>query len=130
MREKLIELLETHCDYAGHVDCKEDCTKCLADHLIANGVTLLDRESKLEKAMERLGSFGRLFVAYTGDPRGPIGRVGWPGGDTAPDPVQRLEAEAKAFGLLTDVDGGRWYPVPEDVLEDLLNLAQEKSPKA
>ena len=40
MREKLIELLNTHCDYAGHVDCKEDCTECLADHLIANGVTV------------------------------------------------------------------------------------------
>ena len=40
MREKLIELLETHCDYAGHVDCKDDCTQCLADHLIHHGVTV------------------------------------------------------------------------------------------
>lgn len=40
IRERLIEILETHCDYAGHVDCREDCTKCLADHLIANGVTI------------------------------------------------------------------------------------------
>ena len=40
MREKLVELLDSHCDYAGHVDCKDDCTKCLANYLIANGVTL------------------------------------------------------------------------------------------
>ena len=39
-REKLVELLDSHCDYAGHVDCKDDCTKCLADHLIAHGVTV------------------------------------------------------------------------------------------
>lgn len=38
--EKLMELLDSHCDYAGHVDCKEDCTKCLVDHLIAHGVTV------------------------------------------------------------------------------------------
>ena len=41
MRENLIKILDTHCDYAGHVDCKEDCTECLANHLIANGVTVL-----------------------------------------------------------------------------------------
>lgn len=40
MRENLIKILDTHCDYAGHVDCKEDCTECLANHLIANGVTV------------------------------------------------------------------------------------------
>lgn len=39
-KEKLVELLDSHCDYAGHVDCKDDCTKCLADHLLANGVTV------------------------------------------------------------------------------------------
>ena len=39
-RGKLVELLDTHCDYAGHVDCKDDCTKCLAGHLIAHGVTV------------------------------------------------------------------------------------------
>ena len=42
VKEKLVELLDSHCDYAGHVDCKDDCTKCLADHLIANGVTVQD----------------------------------------------------------------------------------------
>ena len=39
-RDKLVDLLENHCDYAGHVDCKEDCTLCLADHLLADGVTV------------------------------------------------------------------------------------------
>ena len=38
-REKLIKLIEHHCDYAGNVDCKGNCEHCLADHLIANGVT-------------------------------------------------------------------------------------------
>ena len=40
VKKKLVELLDTHCDYAGHVDCQDDCTKCLADHLISNGVTV------------------------------------------------------------------------------------------
>ena len=44
-REKLIELLQNHCDYAGHVDCKENCAACLADHLLANGVTFATNEN-------------------------------------------------------------------------------------
>lgn len=47
-RERLIEILDTHCDYAGHVDCKEDCTKCLADYLIANGVTVRKKEKTVK----------------------------------------------------------------------------------
>ncbi len=39
-REKLVELLNSHCEEAGQIDCLIDCTECLADHLIANGVTV------------------------------------------------------------------------------------------
>ena len=44
-REKLIELLETPCNYAG---CEGDCTQCLADHLIANGVTFATDHNAVE----------------------------------------------------------------------------------
>lgn len=39
-KEKLIKILDNHCDYAMNIDCNEDCANCLADHLIANGVTI------------------------------------------------------------------------------------------
>lgn len=38
MREKLIELLKTHCKVGKN--CHGECVVCLADHLIANGVTI------------------------------------------------------------------------------------------
>ena len=56
-REKLIELLNTHCDYAGHVDCKEDCTGCLADHLLANGVTFAKSTNVFSNA-DRIRAMG------------------------------------------------------------------------
>lgn len=40
IREKLVELMKGYCDNAGDIDCHYDCANCLADHLIANGVTV------------------------------------------------------------------------------------------
>lgn len=48
-REKLVEMLESHCAVIGEEKCKavkeeicspRDCAGCLADHLLANGVTV------------------------------------------------------------------------------------------
>lgn len=60
-KEKLVELLDSHCDYAGHVDCKDDCTKCLADHLLANGMTVQGWISVEERLPENDGS----YLVYT-----------------------------------------------------------------
>ena len=42
-REKLLKLLLEHCEYKGQIDCKEDCERCLADHLISNGVVVREK---------------------------------------------------------------------------------------
>lgn len=60
-------------------------------------------------AMERLGSFGTLFLDYKGCPRGATGRMCAP-----------LEDEVLRMDVLTDVDGGRWIPVNEDALRELV----------
>ena len=55
-REKLIDLLETHCAVIGDENCKatngekcstKDCANCLADHLIAHGVTVREKQKPL-----------------------------------------------------------------------------------
>ena len=63
MTEKLVDILNQHCDYAGHVDCKEDCTECLAKHLIANGVTVQEPEQRWISVKDRLpDSFKPVIV--------------------------------------------------------------------
>lgn len=66
-------------------------------------------KSKAEKALERLGRFGRLFVDYSGDPRGAIGRAAEP-----------IEKEVFRMETIVDVDGGRWVPVNEEALKELV----------
>ena len=41
MREKLIELLNDHVCLECKDECAEECSSCLADHLLANGVIVL-----------------------------------------------------------------------------------------
>ena len=65
---------------------------------------------ELEKAMERLGRFGELFVDYKGCSRGPMGRAG---GVT-------LEEEVLLMPKITDVDGGEWIPVNAEALHELV----------
>lgn len=65
-------------------------------------------------AMERLGKFGTLFLDYKGCPRGTAGRMCAP-----------LEDEVLSMDVLTDVDGGRWIPVNEDALRELVGRYKE-----
>lgn len=64
---------------------------------------------ELINAFERLGDFGNLFVAYTGCPRGAMGRACMP-----------IEEEVLRMKPITDVDGGRWIPVNADALHELV----------
>jgi len=65
--------------------------------------------------VESLGKIGKLFLPYKGCPRGHVGRMGVPA---------TLEEEALQWGVITDVDGGRWVPVVEDVLHELIEKAK------
>ena len=60
-------------------------------------------------AIERQGWFGELFLEYTGDPRGAMGRYCGP-----------LEKEVLTMPVIQDVDGGRWIPVNADALHELV----------
>ena len=65
---------------------------------------------KYKEAVERMGDFGKLFVSYAGDPRGPMGRAGdWD-----------IAKAALSQPVITDVDGGKWRPVNEDVMQELI----------
>lgn len=84
------------------------------------------RRSKMSKApavdavpVEKLGKWGKLFIPYKGCPRGPVGRMGQPA---------TLEDEALHWGVITDVDGGRWVPVAEGVLRELISKANATTP--
>ena len=68
---------------------------------------------KYKAAIDRMGKFGQLFVEYEGCPRGAMGRMC----------DATIQEEALAMDMLTDVDMGRWRPVNEDVLQDLLRKA-------
>ena len=65
---------------------------------------------KYRRAIERMDLFGKLFVEYKGDPRGPMGRAG----------EMSIAEEAQIMPVITDVDGGVWRPVQEEVLQELL----------
>lgn len=65
--------------------------------------------------IEKLGKIGKLFLPYKGCPRGHVGRMGAP---------YTLEDEALFWGVIEDVDGGRWVPVVETVLHELIEKAK------
>lgn len=71
--------------------------------------------------VEKLGKFGKLMMPYEGCSRGHVGRMGLPA---------TLENEALSFGIITDVDGGRWVPVVEDVLHELIAKAKANDPES
>lgn len=64
--------------------------------------------------VERLGKIGKLFIPYSGCPRGPVGRMG--------EPVTLAE-EAMFWGVIVDEDGTRFVPVVEEVLHELIEKA-------
>lgn len=74
--------------------------------------TLKKELEKYKDAFERLGYFGKLFMRYSGDPRGHMGRMG----------NATIVGEVLSMQVIEDVDGGRWIPVQEDVLHDLLKI--------
>lgn len=57
IREKLVELLKENCHFGQK--CSGECTGCMADHLIANGVTVQEWIPVSEPPEED----GRYFVA-------------------------------------------------------------------
>lgn len=75
---------------------------------------LADEIGVLVSAFIRLGEFGKLFVDYKGDPRGHMGRAG----------DLPIEDQVFLMGTLVDVDGGRWVPVQEDLLMELVEKAK------
>ena len=92
-----------------------DIMRAIDEAPVVDSCTLLDEIKEELKAMQRLGEFGKLFMNYTGDPRGPIGRCG----------IGDLKREAHYMDVIKDVEGGRWRPVQEDVLEDILKELPE-----
>lgn len=85
---------------------------CLPAQLLENSMEKTRPDYKA--AMERLGKFGKLFLDYKGCPRGATGRLCAP-----------LEDEVLSMDVLTDVDGGRWIPVNEDALRELVGRYKE-----
>lgn len=78
--------------------------------VIREAAQRLEELLKYKTAIDRMGEFGQLFVEYEGCPRGAMGRMC----------DATIQEEALAMDMLTDVDMGRWRPVNEDVLQDLL----------
>ena len=94
------------------------CVGCGHEHncgvhgcaVIRGAAQRLEELLKYKTAIDRMGQFGQLFVEYAGCPRGAMGRMC----------DATIQEEALAMDMLTDVDMGRWRPVNEDVLQDLL----------
>ena len=81
--------------------------------VIREAAQRLEELLKYKEAIDRMGKFGQLFVEYEGCPRGAMGRMC----------DATIQEEALAMDMLTDVDMGRWRPVNEDVLQELLRKA-------
>lgn len=85
----------------------------------------MDNEKLYKEAINRLGEFGKLFVSYKGDPRGPTGRAA----------NMSLKDEVLFMRVVTDVDGGQWRPVNEEALQEFIRsyeqvIAQLKASEA
>ena len=78
--------------------------------VIREAAQRLEELLKYKTAIDRMGEFGQLFVEHEGCPRGAMGRMC----------DATIQEEALAMDMLTDVDMGRWRPVNEDVLQELL----------
>lgn len=71
---------------------------------------------KYKDAVERMGNFGRLFVQYSGDPRGQMGHRG-----NRNDEIE----DATMFSTIEDVEGDVWRPVLERVLQSLIQRTKK-----
>ena len=72
--------------------------------------------NKYQKAIERLGDFGELFVDYEGCPKGMMGRIG----------NSAIIEEVLAMPIIKDIEGNLWRPVNEEALQELISLYLEK----
>lgn len=97
----------------GLVDPQGDFHESVKEPFIPNQVLREQDEitgGKYRRAIERMGEFGKLFIEYSGDPRGQMGRAGG----------MSIVDEALSMPVITDVNGGKWRPVQEEILQDLL----------
>ena len=106
----------------------EHCSGCdvladgLCDYDVCGSVQLMMEAPAVDAVpVERLGKIGKLFLPYKGCSRGHVGRMGAPA---------TLEEEALFWGVITDVDGGRWVPVVEAVLMELIEKAKANDPES
>ena len=83
------------------------------DYMLEHGVRAYPDKTTLH----RLGKFGTLFMERKGCPRGAIGEFG--------EGVS-LEEAATIMPAIEDMDGNRWVPVLENVLEQLLRHAKRE----
>lgn len=87
-------------------------------------IAALAPQNEAEKAIQRMGRFGKLFLDYSGDPRGQMGK---PGASTD-------EEWATMMDPIRDVEGEWWRPVQEQALQNLickvksLELAPQNEP--
>lgn len=72
--------------------------------------------NQYKDAVERMGNFGRLFVQYSGDPRGQMGHRG-----NRNDEIEN----ATMFSTIEDVEGDVWRPVLERVLQSLIQRTKK-----
>ena len=93
------------------------CLSELQDMLEAEQPTLTP-SNEAEKAIQRMGEFGKRFLDYKGCSRGPMGA---PGECT-------IEEWVHAMPVLKDVDGEKWRPVQEAALNALLNSLPPNEP--
>lgn len=102
------------------VDSRVRCDECTNNHEVGCEqeertkdcqmcIDTLAYIERLEATIERFGDFGKLFMEYTGCPRGATGRADLP-----------LAKEVLAMKPIRDVDGGEWIPVNADALRELV----------
>lgn len=83
---------------------------------VISAVAVIDKtptltpQNEAEKAIQRMGIFGKLFLDYSGDPRGQMGK---PGDSTD-------EEWATMMDPIQDVEGEWWRPVQEQALQNLI----------
>lgn len=78
--------------------------------------------------VDRLGKVGRLMLPYKGCPRGPIGRMGFSGGEKQ-GKKEILIRELCCMDTFEDVDGNVWRPVQEEVLQEVIEILRVRHAK-
>lgn len=76
--------------------------------------------------VDRLGKVGRLMLPYKGCPRGPIGRMGFSGGEKQ-GKKEILIRELCCMDTFEDADGNVWRPVQEEVLQEAIEILRAQS---